>query len=160
MSLQAYALKQVNRFDGLKYAPGATGLRELVSALCSCCKSEEHIKAVVDEWRQDQREWPTYADLRRIAMSIMPVFDTSAHPVDCAGCGGSGWVAGYSEYIPFQRNGHCRYHVRNPMEKESDFAARMSHYERETMPEGRVLATSVWRCNCAAGMARQRREDA
>lgn len=159
MSLAAYALKQVNRFDGLKYAPGSAGLRERVACLAAVCKTEQHVAAVVDEWLRDQSEWPTPADLRRIAMSLLPVFDTSAHPVDCAGCGGSGWVAGYSEYIPFQRNGHCRYHVRRPGESESEFAARMSHYEREAMPDGRVLATNVWRCSCAAGMARQRRED-
>jgi hypothetical protein len=154
----AYASKQLARCDGLEFPPGATGLRERVAALSASCKSEEHIKAVVNEWLQEQTKWPAPADLRRIATSLRPIFDLATNPVDCSGCGGSGWVAGYSEYIPFQR-GTERYHVRLAGESESEFAARMSHYERELMPQGRVLATTVWPCNCAAGLARRKREE-
>ena len=158
MSFGAYASKQLARCDGLEFPPGTTGLRERVAALSACCKSEEHIKAVVNEWLQDQTKWPAPADLRRIATSLRPIFDLASNPVDCAGCGGSGWVEAYKDYIPCVRNTD-RYFVRQAGETQAQYTARMSDYERNLMPEGRLLTTAVWPCNCAAGLARRKRED-
>jgi hypothetical protein len=158
-ALAPYALKQIMRFDGLKYPPGKTGIQERVACLASVCKTEHHVAAVVDEWLRDQTDYPTPADLRRIAESLKPIFVPSAIAVDCAGCGGSGWAVGYQEYVPFRRNGHCRYHVREPGESDGDFVRRIGHYERHVMPAGRVISECVWECQCAAGMARRKREE-
>jgi hypothetical protein len=156
---ESYCFTQVQRLSGLSYYPGKDGIRELVAALAANTLTDFHAAAVVDEWLQDQSVAPAPADIRRIALALRPIYapQPGEHEA-CTSCAGTGWLVCYEEYKPFVRHGHCRYHVRDPHEADMEFGRRMRHYEREIMPEGRILSEAVMRCSCAAGLARARRD--
>ena len=155
-----HCANQVARLAGLRYFNKApVVLNELIGALAASTKTDHHASAVIAAVLESMAECPTPAELRRIAVELLPIYSVDSQAAkDCENCGGTGWSLSFAEYIPIRRGVECVY-VRERGESEREFAKRMRHQEREIMPDGRQMAEQYSPCACPVGRARIKREE-
>jgi hypothetical protein len=83
--------KQVLRLAVLNYfLREKEFVQEYIDTLADCCRSQEHVKAVVDRVLESVSDCPAPAEFRRIARDLAEKF-TPARP-HCDRCGGTGFV--------------------------------------------------------------------
>lgn len=83
--------KQVLRLGSMSYfLRDKETVQEYVDTLASCCRSADHVKAVVDRVIESVSDCPAPAEFRRIAAELAGSF-TPPRP-ECKRCGGNGFV--------------------------------------------------------------------